>query len=469
MRQKLSVFFLFSLSFVMLFLCFGFRRIASNTPEAREVSIRADEDVYAEEIFSGRESFPGLVVSIQADEDALYGEENGLLTAKYMCTGREGEREVQIYVYDQDGTPLIAQNAGLRISGATSRNAIRKSFRVIARKEYDKQHPKFTYDLWNGRTTLDGTEQPITEYSSFVLHSVRLAMDATGIHNSVGYSLAGKAGIVDASPTTPAAVYLNGEYQGAYFLMPAKTDNALAELYNIKHKDDIEVVSVFEEEKTGVQTNPEALSDYLTFVAFLQNADMTDPFVIEQVEAQLDVHQCLQYYAVNLLLGNGDWLDNNLRVWRCKDNGLPYQDGKWRFFLFDLDWIGSFSDLVVMNFEQATQSTDYYNILPILLQNPDYKKEFTDIIGQMEEDAFTPEIIDSVFAEEEERMHDEAAYDFQSEAFTGYLMYSVNSSPLEEDDYLTMEDRRILIEDFRNHLVNTPALINHCMESSHLY
>ena len=247
--------------------------------------------------------------------------------------------------------------------------------------------------------------------------------------------------------------------------MPAKTDNALAELYNIEKKEDIEVVSVFEEEKTGTQSRPEILASYLTFVDFLQNADMTDPSVIEQVEAQLDVHQCLQYYAVNLLLGNGDWLDNNLRVWRCKDNGLPYQDGKWRFFLFDLDWIGSFSDLVVMNFEQATQSADYHNILPALLKNPKYKKEFTDLIYQMEEDAFTPEVIDSVFAKEEERMHDEAAYDFQSEAFTGYLMYSVNSSPLEEKDYITMEDRQILIEDFRNHLVNTPALINNCIEN----
>ena len=83
----------------------------------------------------------------------------------------------------------------------------------------------------------------------------------------------------------------------------------------------------------------------------------------------------------------------------------------------------------------------------------------------MEEDAFTPEVIHSVFAKEEERMHDEATYDFQSEAFTGYLMYSVNSSPLEEKDYITMEDRQILIEDFRNHLVNTPALINNCIEN----
>lgn len=465
MKQKFAVFILLISSFFILVLCFGFSNIADQTPEASEVYNRADFDTYADGIFSSRDSFSTLVVSLQADEDALYNEENGLLSAQYMLSGKEGEREAQLFVYDKDGTPLIAQNVGLRISGATSRNAIRKSFRVIARKEYDKQHPKFTYDLWDGRTTVDGTDQPIEEYSSFVLHSVRFAMDATGITNSVGYSLARKAGIVDASPTVPAAVYLNGIYQGSYFLMPAKTDNALAELYNIEKKDDIEVVSVFEEEKTGVQTKPEVLSEYLTFVDFLQNADMTDPSVIKQVEAQLDVHQCLQYYAINLLLANGDWLDNNLRVWRCKDNGLPYQDGKWRFFLFDLDWIGSFSELAVMNFEQATMSDAYHNILPALLKNPDYQEEFKSIIYQMEQDAFTPEIIDSAFAQEEERMRDEVAYDFQSEAFPSYLIYSVNSPDLEDDDYITMDDRQILIEDLRNHLVNTPALINQCIEN----
>ena len=48
MKQKLSVFSLLILSFVLLFSCFGFRRIASDTPEAREVYSRAAYDTYAE-------------------------------------------------------------------------------------------------------------------------------------------------------------------------------------------------------------------------------------------------------------------------------------------------------------------------------------------------------------------------------------------------------------------------------------
>ena len=45
------------------------------------------------------------------------------------------------------------------------------------------------------------------------------------------------------------------------------------------------------------------------------------------------------------------------------------------------------------------------------------------------------------------------------------IVESRNDAPLEEKDYITMEDRQILIEDFRNHLVNTPALINNCIEN----
>lgn len=450
----------------MLFLLCAYSGKKSEEPAARTGSLNhVLVDPWYDHIFDSRD-FSNLVVSITAAEEDLYSEERGILTASADFQGRDGERTARIFVYDQDGTPLIAQNAGIRLSGATSRSAIRKSFRIVARKEYDKGHPRFTYDLWGGRQVLDGTGAGIGEYQSFILHSVRLAMDSTGIHNSVGYSLARKAGIPDAAPTTPAAVYLNGVYQGAYFIIPAKNDHALAELYHIDRPEDIEVVSVFEEEKTGIQTAPEVLQEYLAFVSFVQNCDMSDPETIAEIERQLDVEQCLEYYAVNLLMGNGDWIDNNLRVWRCKNTGLPYQDGKWRFFLFDLDWIGSFPDLVSLTFQQAVTSTDSCNILPRLLEHPAYLEQFRQIIARMERDAFNPETIEAVFAEEDTRMLDEVTYDFQSDAFFGYMHYSFASTPKPEEEYLTLEDRRYLVEDFKSHMLKAPGIIDGCMEAA---
>lgn len=455
MYRKLRISLQLIISCILLVLCVRFRVRATESPVFEDLAYNNLHDPWRRQILEDR-SFSTLIVSIRA--------EGGVCTDCEL-QNREGEEKIQIFIYDQDGVPLITQNAGIRLSGATSREAARKSYRIVARKEYDKKHPVFTCDLWNGRHTLDDEQAPIQEYSSFVLHSMRQAMDATGIHNSVGYALARKAGILDASPTTPAALYINGVYQGAYFILPSKNDVALAELYNIEEVGDIETVSVFDYEKTGVQSAPEILEAYTEFVNYIQSADLSDPSVAARVEQQLDVHQCLQYYAVNLLLGNGDWLDNNLRVWRCKDNGLPCQDGKWRFFLFDLDWIGSFPELVSLNFETATQDDSHYNILPGLLKNPDYLALFKQIIAQMEQDAFCPEVIEAVFALEEARMYEEAAYDFGSDAFSSYMLYSVNSSPVAKEDYLTLEDRAYLVQDFKNHLLKTPEIINSCLET----
>lgn len=462
MNRKLHKTILILTSFVLLLLCTHFRLEATGLSDCSGFEGEKPQDPWRDSIFEDRK-FRNPVVSIRADEEDLYSEEDGLLTAQCTLHGREGEREIQLFVYDPDGTPLIAQNAGIRLSGATSRSAARKSFRVIARKEYDRAAPRFTCDLWEGRKTVDGSETPIWEYQSFILHSVRLAADSTGIHNSVGYSLAKKAGIIDASPTTPAAIYINGQYQGAYFILPAKNDAALAELYHIQNPKDIQIVSVFEGEKTGIQAHPEVLEEYLQFVSFVQNADMNDPKVTAEIERYLDVRQCLQYYAVNLLLANGDWIDNNLRVWRCKDNGLPYQDGRWRFFLFDLDWVGSFPDSVSMNFRQVTQSNDHYNLLCSLLKNPEYLALFKDIIARMEQDAFNPETIEAVFAEEEARMLPEVACDFQSDTIRTYMQYSITSEPPKEEEYLTLEDRGLLIEDFKSHMLKAPDMLNECL------
>lgn len=463
MKRKIQLSVFTGISFLMLLLCIHFHLEAGTIDEAIFTN-DALYDPWHEKIFESR-SFSNLVVSVNADGEELYSEETGIFTTQYMLQGRAGERPIQVFVYDQNGNMLISQNAGIRISGATSRSAMRKSFRIIARKEYDKSFPLFTFDLWGERTTLDGTNHKITKYKSFILHSMRLAMDSTGIHNNVGYSLAKKAGFIDASPSTPAALYINGVYQGAYFILPAKNDHALAELYNISNPEDIEVVSVFEEEKMGYQSNPEVLEEYLEFVSFVQNSDLNDPEVMEQLEKQLDIRQCLQYYAVNLLLANGDWMDNNLRVWRCQNNGLPYQDGKWRFILFDLDWIGSFPDLVSMNFQQATQSNDHYNLLPSLLKNPEYLKMFKEILAQMEEQAFNPETIEEVFEEENAKMLPEVTYDYQSDIFYTFIQYSVNSDPPEADEYLSLDDRALLIEDFKSHMLKAPGIVNDCMAS----
>ena len=170
--------------------------------------------------------------------------------------------------------------------------------------------------------------------------------------------------------------------------MPAKTDNALAELYHIEDKDDIQLVSVFSEETSGYQDHPEVLKEYLDFVSY-----------------------------------------------------------------------------VTMIFQQVTQSDEYNNILHCLLQNPKWLAEFREIIEEMKVSAFNADTIEEVIEEENARICQEMAYDFQSDAFTGYLQYSVNSVPPKPEEYLSLQDRELLMEDFRSQLLKAPGKVDECLQT----
>ncbi len=143
MSRKVRLSALLFISFVLLLLCTHFHLEAASLRLPAASVNHTLQDPWSDKIFESRR-FSNLVVSIHADERELYSEEQGILTSQYMLQGKEGERAIRIFVYDSDGVPLIAQNAGIRVSGATSRSAARKSFRVIARKDYDENFSKFT-------------------------------------------------------------------------------------------------------------------------------------------------------------------------------------------------------------------------------------------------------------------------------------------------------------------------------------
>ena len=173
MYHKLRIAFQLIVSCILLVFCIRFRAKATELPVFEDLTYNNLHDPWRQQILDSR-PFTTLIVSIRAKEENLYAED-GIFT---NCTlqGREAEEKIQVFIYDQDGTPLISQNAGIRLSGATSRSAARKSYRIVARKEYDKKHPLFTYDLWGSRHMLDNSQEPILKYNSFILHSMRRAI-----------------------------------------------------------------------------------------------------------------------------------------------------------------------------------------------------------------------------------------------------------------------------------------------------
>ena len=67
--------------------------------------------------------------------------------AGYNLRGMESERPVTVQIFDSEGTDLLTQHCGLRISGNYTRGKSQKSLQLFARSSYD-EHGRFHVTLF---------------------------------------------------------------------------------------------------------------------------------------------------------------------------------------------------------------------------------------------------------------------------------------------------------------------------------
>ncbi|MDE5823982.1 MAG: chitobiase/beta-hexosaminidase C-terminal domain-containing protein, partial [Lachnospiraceae bacterium] len=140
-----------------------------------------ESEVVTNTYFMGKDiwnRYDTMIISLAAEYDDLYGEERGIFVegklradwlaehpgeevdadtpANYNMRGRESERNVHIEIFERDGSRVISQNGGIRISGGFTRWSEQKSFKLYARKEYDEQNNRFRFPLLDDMRTLDG-------------------------------------------------------------------------------------------------------------------------------------------------------------------------------------------------------------------------------------------------------------------------------------------------------------------------
>lgn len=194
-----------------------------------------------------------LVLSIVGEPEDLYGYENGVFVkgkvwddyckenpevqdyyvgapANYEIRGDESERPVSIECFSSQGNNLIEQNAGLRISGGYSQSYDQKSFRLYARKEYDTQnyfeYPFFDTEVYNESDSI------LSSYKRLQLRTIgRSRTSGLFIRDALGSRLAKDEGWQEAMALRPISVYINGEYQGLYWLKPYLNNNYFEEKY----------------------------------------------------------------------------------------------------------------------------------------------------------------------------------------------------------------------------------------------
>ena len=314
------------------------------------------------EIHTGRFDLP--VISLVTDGRNLTDPAEGIL-ANVSGKGSEWERPVNVAYFEANGRLGFTQDAGIRLSGGSTRGLAQKSFRVTARKSdyfntdrYDGAG-KFKYALFPERLKSDGTQ--LQAYDSVVLRnggndSVFTGEDsarASLLRDGLAARIAQKAAPeVDAMAYRPVVVFLNGEYYGIMNLREYENNKYVQNVYGIEDKDSVTVISTELNSDNGerydgtwfsYQQEDGPAGELGNFTTLLQDIVVNGAYSYEQAAARIDMDNFMKYCAVNLFVCNTDWPHNNVRVWRYAGNSPgaladpSVTDGKWRFMLKDTD------------------------------------------------------------------------------------------------------------------------------------
>ena len=319
-------------------------------------------DANAEERFTTT-----YVVSIVGDERKLFSEEEGIfvrgnqyyeyleqnpnanLLDEIIPANYNEDIEVPVHMamFSNSGEKILDQNCGIKIYGNFTRQHNQKSFRLYARYTYDERN-EFCYPLFDNMISQNGNAQ-IEKWQ-------RLSFHNSGNDNSYGFvrsalmgDLANQAGYPDVLVSESVTVYINGKYQGVYWLQNTFDDKYFKEKYGDYSGEMVVCEGTLSEmylENAETDIERTHCESYNQFCEWIGTADLSKEENWDRVCNTIDVENFAQYFSLEYYTTNIDWPDNNVKIYRYEGdemNGETFRentvfDGKWRFLLFDTDY-----------------------------------------------------------------------------------------------------------------------------------
>lgn len=321
----------------------------------------------------------------------------------YHREGSESERRAQLTIFDSESTVRIDQECGIRIRGNASRSFPQKSFTLFARKRY------------GNNTFASVFSDPDETYPTLILNNSRTLAKTFFFRLADDRDTAGQE-------YRPCQLFLNGEYWGMYYLMEKYSAEYLENHYQVPASD-ILLIKDSEEIQSG---NTE---DYACWqeVLDLFRTDLSVPDNYIALLGKVDIQSLIDWLCTNIYIANTDTrpLGGNVYTWRSiRPTGEDYNDGKWRWILYDLDdalAVGTeYENNEPWKMDAFTDHAGYYPAglldtepLPNLMQNEDFRRQFVQTFLDMTNENFDADRVSTLLDEQKASTSDQAAISWQ--------------------------------------------------------
>jgi len=351
------------------------------------------------------------VVSIITEPDGLFNYENGIyvlgkaydewlsedpeninkddfqVKGNYSNKGKKSEVPATIQYFPSKKNKIgFTQDLGMRIMGKASRSQIQKSFRLTCREEYGSKNLK--YDLIPGNMRSDG-KGPLNKYKSFNIRNGGNDFDYTKIRDILFQGLV-KERPYETQQSDLTIAFLNGEYWGIYSIQEDYSDHYIANNFDID-KDNVVILKSIGngyQLEAGDESDIEILQNDIQTVL---SKNMTIQNDYKEALNLFDLKEFAYLVGFNIYICNvdGTLVGNNYSFWRAKKPvaGVPKGDGRWHILNFDTEFSaglymdGTNFDYDCLSWIKIFTSKDSNKLTNALLQNPEFKNMFINVLS----------------------------------------------------------------------------------------
>ena len=331
------------------------------------------------------------VISIVADNEMLYGEDGIFVTGtaydEWYLNGQEGEAptpnflgrgkgyEIPASFEYWEGDSSFAQEIGLRVAGGGTRYGRLRKLNLYARREYSGSNV-FDIQLFPG------------------VDNHKLAIGSNFI-NPLVMQLA-KDRDVATYGTIRCNVFFNGEFYMQTSLIEKYDEKFFAEHYGVDEKEVLVVSGKDLEDGSG------AVDEWKKIYDFLEENDLSDDKAYKAFGEMIDIQSYIDYMCIRTYIDDTDFDEKkNFYAWRTINKGDGYADGRWRWALFDLDFMES-NDYERYGLESEAQKNTFEivgdfigeqnpyeeTLFTSLYRNADFRKRFKDSFIEIAETTF---------------------------------------------------------------------------------
>ncbi len=323
-----------------------------------------------------RHFFVGLdttlpLLSLASAPSELWSEETGIF-ANWGMTGRDWERDAQVFYLDEGYSAGFQSSIGVRVHGDWSRQFEKRSLRLYWRDSYGQ--PELSYPVFS--------DSAMQRFDTLVLHGGgedwhnAAGREWSLICNQLGAELMSEMGGY-ATHSQPVLLFINGEAMGIYYLRERIDAAYLRAEYAVS---DAELFSDPQNPtKREVEEGDLAAWDALT--AYVASADLTDPDAYAYVAERVDLENLMDYYILQIYASDNDWPHQNVTIFR----DTVGDDRRFKHIVWDIDHAFGIDSDLYMNmiawlYAEHPSVSDMSDTLLIrsLLENDAFRGQFLE-------------------------------------------------------------------------------------------